>query len=109
MGEDTVPEASFPSTHTLLACVVFGSTIMIIGRYLGKSVQAVVLQAAVGFLMLLTVIGRLICGVHWLTDIVGGVLLSASLLTIYGGVITVWRSSNKRLKKKKKETTEEFE
>jgi len=109
MGEDTVPEASFPSTHTLLACVVFGSTIMIIGRYLGKSVQAVVLQAAVGFLMLLTVIGRLICGVHWLTDIVGGVLLSASLLTIYGGVITVWRSSNKRLKKKKKEKTEEFE
>ena len=107
-GEST-PEASFPSTHTLLACVVFGSTIMIIGRYLGRTVQAIVLQVAVGFLMLLTVIGRLICGVHWFTDIVGGVLLSAALLLFYGGVITVWRSSNRRLKKKQKEKAEEFE
>ena len=107
MEGETAPEASFPSTHTLLACVVFGSTILLIGRYLGKTALAIGLQIAVGFLMLLTVIGRLICGVHWFTDIMGGILLSASLLAVYAGVFTVWRSSNRALKQRQKDRQEE--
>lgn len=33
------------------------------------------------------VLFRLIAGVHWLTDIVGGVILSAGLVLIYAGVV----------------------
>ena len=36
---------------------------------------------------LLMVVARLLSGVHWLTDIVGGVLLSTGLVTLYKEMI----------------------
>jgi undecaprenyl-diphosphatase len=37
--------------------------------------------------IILTVIGRLVCGVHWFTDILGGVLISAALLFLFSGFL----------------------
>ena len=34
------------------------------------------------------VLGRLISGVHWVTDIIGGALISASLVQMYKGVVS---------------------
>ena len=42
------------------------------------------------------VIGRLVSGVHWLTDIVGGVLLSAGLVMMYYSISNLKRKNNKR-------------
>jgi undecaprenyl-diphosphatase len=33
------------------------------------------------------VVARLISGVHWFTDIIGGLILSAGLVTIYYGSV----------------------
>ena len=83
-------EASFPSSHTMLTCVVMGSAILLARRYLGgrgdrgKRIAAETLCVLV---IALTVFGRLYSGVHWFTDIVAGALLSASLLSLYAGFI----------------------
>lgn len=50
-----------------------------------KTVRAVVLVALALFTVLM-VLGRLMSGVHWVTDIIGGMLLSAGLVMLYDAV-----------------------
>ena len=87
MPGSTHPEASFPSSHTMLVCVVIGSAMMLIGKYITGTVPRRVLRTVCVLVIGITVIGRLISGVHWFTDIVGGILISAMLLYLYAGVL----------------------
>jgi len=91
MDGKTEPEASFPSSHTMLVCVVMGSAIMLIDRYIRDEKVAKIIKSICSVVIFVTVIGRLICGVHWFTDILGGVLLSATLLMLYYNVLTLKR------------------
>lgn len=73
-------EPSYPSSHTILSLCVCGSAI-IINKNLYKKYSFLKIVSIISLvLMLLIPIGRLFSGVHWLTDIIGGILLSSSLL-----------------------------
>ena len=87
MPDGTHPEASFPSSHTMIVCVIMGSTIPLIGKYIKTKEIKDTLEAACVAVMAVTVIGRLISGVHWFTDICGGILISAALLALYAGAV----------------------
>ncbi|MCR4756101.1 MAG: phosphatase PAP2 family protein [Lachnospiraceae bacterium] len=87
MPDSTNPEASFPSSHTMLICVVIGSAVMLTDKYIKNDRLCLLLKALGYAIIIITVIGRLICGVHWLTDIIGGVLISISLLSLYSSLI----------------------
>lgn len=87
MPGDAAPEASFPSSHTLLAVAVFGSAAILVPRYVkGKAAQRA-LQALCAVLIVVMELLRLFSGVHWLTDIVAGALLGGALLALYAAVI----------------------
>lgn len=77
-------EASYPSSHTMLSVCVISSAMIITSEMLsgkkGLSITVVIIGYA---LILLTVIGRLLSGVHWFTDIFGGVLLSFALIMLF--------------------------
>lgn len=80
-------EASYPSSTTLLVLsVVPTAMLQLKGRILNKRLQKAVLTALAVFVGVM-VLFRLIAGVHWLTDIVGGVILSAGLVLLYAGVV----------------------
>ena len=79
-------EASYPSSTTLLVmCVMPTAIIQMNKRIHNEKVRKVVKYAILVFTSLM-VIGRLISGVHWFTDIIGGVLLSTSLVMFYNSI-----------------------
>ena len=82
------PEASFPSSHTMLVCVIMGSAIIIIGKYIKKKSLCMVIRGICAAVIAVTVVGRLVSGVHWFTDILGGLLISTFLLALYFALIT---------------------
>ncbi len=79
-------EASFPSSHTMLICVVLTSAMILANKYIKPLGARIPLQVVGGAVVATTVVGRLLSGVHWLTDIVGGVLISASLVLLFAAL-----------------------
>ena len=80
---DGVMEASYPSSTTLLVLGVMPTLAYQVARRArgGKAKGAVV--ASVAAFSAVMVVGRLVSGVHWATDIVGSVLLAAGLFAVY--------------------------
>ena len=95
MPGESLPEASFPSSHTMLACVVLGSVFLLLPQYIDDRHSGKIIKLVCAVLMALTVFGRLVCGVHWLTDIIGGVLLSGALLMIFAAFMKPRRGQSK--------------
>lgn len=80
-------EASFPSSHTMLIlCVSFG--ILLFNRvYYSEKKYLKYFNAFIAFLAAFIVVGRFLSGVHWATDIIGGLLFATSFILIYYAVL----------------------
>lgn len=79
---DGVIEASYPSSHTLMTICLCGSAI-IINKKLFNIRYINIVNIFLGFIIGITVVGRLISGVHWFTDILGGIIISMALLMTF--------------------------
>ena len=84
---DGAMEASYPSSTTLLVLSVMPTLLFQINR---RAKSQKVRRITAVFVLLFSafmVMGRLVAGVHWLTDIVGAVLLSAGLYCLYRAAV----------------------
>lgn len=83
-------EASYPSSHTMLTICIMGSgTVCLRAIYNDRPINFLAYVLAIviaGF----TAVGRLLAGVHWFTDIVGSILLSAALVELYAACVCLW-------------------
>lgn len=80
-------EASYPSSTTLLVLCVMPTAMMQLRGRIKQPIFGKCVSIAITAFITFMVIGRLISGVHWLTDIIGGILLSAGLVMIYDFLI----------------------
>ena len=76
-------EASYPSSTTLLVLCVMPTAVMQLRDRIKQPMLCKCVSIVITAFIAFMVIGRLISGVHWLTDILGGVLLSAGLVMLY--------------------------
>ena len=87
-------EASYPSSTTLLVMCVIPTAIMQFHKRIKNNNVRNVVITILSVFMTFMVIGRLVAGVHWFTDIIGGALLSASLVMLYYSVNKIVEKDN---------------
>ena len=80
---DGMLEASYPSSTTLLVLSVMPTLIFQVNRRSANPVLKEIVRGLTVLFSAFMVIGRLIAGVHWFTDIVGAVILSTGLYCLY--------------------------
>ena len=76
-------EASYPSSTTLLVLCIMPTAMMQLNTRIRNNTTKKVILSLLAIFTAFMVIGRLISGVHWFTDIIGGVLLSTGLVMLY--------------------------
>ena len=79
-------EASYPSSTTLLVLCIMPTAMMQLNTRIRNNTTKKVILSLLAIFTAFMVIGRLISGVHWFTDIIGGVLLSSGLVMLYYSV-----------------------
>ena len=80
-------EASYPSSTTLLVLSVMPTLMFQANRRVSNAIIKKVVSVFVIAFSMFMVIGRLISGVHWATDIIGSVLLSAGLYMLHRSAV----------------------
>ena len=76
-------EASFPSSHTLFAVTIALTVIMVLPKYIKMVPVRILLSAMLIVLAYITMNGRIAGGVHWMSDVIGGVLYGSFLASVY--------------------------
>lgn len=80
-----VAEASYPSSTTMLTMCVMPTAILQLNSRIKRLWLRRIASVTIWTFTCFMVIGRLLSGVHWMSDIIGGAIVSAALVTMYAG------------------------
>lgn len=87
-----VLEASYPSSTTLLVLCIMPTALLQFRTRIQNPMHLRIITFAIRGFTLFMVVGRLLSGVHWLSDILGGLLLSTGLVMLYQAVVEIHKT-----------------
>lgn len=92
--DEGLAKASYPSSHTLLVCVVCLSACFVVPDYIKNKPLKITIISLLILISLLTPVTRMLAGMHWFSDIIGSLLLSAALVMCYYSTTCLVKKSN---------------
>ena len=85
-----IKEASYPSSTTLLVLSVMLTSLFQCKKRMNDGfIKQSILYLNIGFSVFM-VVGRLISGVHWITDIIGSLMISFALYYLYKSLVSMF-------------------
>lgn len=85
-------EASYPSSTTLLVLSVMPTLLFQINRKIKRMWFKKIISILTIIFISFMIGGRLISGVHWMTDIIGAIFLSSGLFSVYKGSVILYET-----------------
>ena len=85
-------EPSFPSTHTMVVATVFLITAIILPKYIKSRAARITLDLMMLIFIVLVSVGRVLANMHWISDVVGGLVFAAIFATIYYLIIRRYKN-----------------
>ena len=82
-------EASYPSSTTILVMCVMPTAMMQLRTRIKNDLFRRCVMLTITVFIIFMVIGRLVSGVHWITDITGGALLSTAIVLMYYSISNI--------------------
>lgn len=76
-------EPSFPSTHTMVVATIFLCVALILPRYIKSKAAIITLDILMLALTILVCIGRVAANMHWISDVIGGLIFAVIFAVIY--------------------------
>ncbi len=86
---DGEKESSFPSTHTFVCVFIYMSAYTVVKKLLNNKIYNEIVLSIAIVIIIFTAVSRILSGMHYLTDVMGGVFLGLSLYFICDGIITI--------------------
>lgn len=79
--------ASYPSSHTMIVFVIMSTAMLQFSALCKNKFIKRLFNITAILIIIIVIIGRLISGVHWFSDIIGGLLISATLTMLYYSIV----------------------
>ncbi len=86
----------FPSGHALGASLFYGAIVVISQQTVEKRFVARGIQVTAGLTMVLIALSRVRLGVHWPTDVIGGLLYGLAFVCLMQAGLLIWQRSRVR-------------
>ncbi len=91
---------SFPSGHTMMAFSMYTIIAYVLWRNMKSRTHQIVLISAVTFMIGMIAVSRIYLGVHFPSDIMGGMMASLFLVTLAISIFTLIQKGKRKLKEK---------
>ena len=88
-------EASYPSSTTLLVLSVMPTLNFQVNQRIKNTPVRKIICIMTSIISVFMVMGRLVSGVHWVTDIAGSIMLSFGIFYIYKAVVLLCKKEEK--------------